>query len=321
MALSLYVGPPGSGKTYEAIRSVALPAYRAGRTIVTNIKGVDPEYWQANCAPNKGNELGTIQVVEDNFFKEDTSYPLLAKDKTVTAGAIPNGALVIIDEAYIVFPTSPKEAVTSRMVEWVRTHRHFVGEEGIASDLVLISQDVMSIHPRIRSVSEFITAVRNLRFLGISSRYRLTVYTSWRMNAASILGQTFRRYDAKIFPFFKSFQTEGAAKVVLTDGSQRAIKPWHLVFVAACAVGIVWGGLRTSEKVFGTAVSSSAVAGVPTAKPDCVGSGVLFDLTERKALVDGEWHNATIAPLAMDGRVGWDVGPCIFRFSKPNARR
>jgi len=134
------------------------------------------------------------------------------------------------------------------------------------------------------------------------------------------LGKTFRKYDQKIFPFFKSFQTEGAAKVVMTDISQRAIKWWHLAFVFACAAGIIWGGLRTSEKVFGVRVASNAAAPLTPSKPDCSGSGVLFDLTERKAFVNGEWRDATIAPLAFDGRVGWDVGPCIFRFSKPSAR-
>lgn len=321
MALSVYVGPPGSGKTYEAIRSVAIPAFRDGRHIVTNIKGVVPEYWSKNIPSLKGKPFGSIQVVDDDFFKDETSYPLLSKDKTVTAGAIPNGALVIIDEAYVVFPTAPKEAVTARMVEWVRTHRHFVGEDGTASDLILISQDVMSIHPRIRGVAEFVSAVRNLRFLGVSTRYRITVYTSWRMNAASLLGQTFRKYDQRTFPFFKSFQTDGAAKVVMTDSSQRAVKWWHLAFVGACLLGVGWGGFRTSQMVFGTTSGPQAVAAVPPLKPDCSGSGILFDLTERKALVDGEWHNATIGPLAMDGRVGWDVGPCIFRFSKPNAGR
>ncbi|WP_313808831.1 zonular occludens toxin domain-containing protein [Sphingobium sp.] len=321
MALSLYLGPPGSGKTYEAIRSVAIPAYRDGRHIITNIKGVTPDHWEANIEPNKGKKCGSITVVDDEFFQDEKSYPLMTKDKAIAPGLIPNGALVIIDEAYNIFPPSPKEAVTKRMIEWVRTHRHFVSDDGIASDVVLISQDVMSIHPRVRSVGEFFTAIRNLRFLGISTRYRITVFTSWRMNAASKLGQTFRRYDVSIFSYYKSFQTEGTAKVVLTDSSQKAIKWWHYVFVGACAVGIVWGGLRTSEKVFGTDVSIKDASAVSMLKPDCAGSGILFDLTTRKALVHGEWRDATIAPLSLDGRVGWDVGPCIFRFSKPNVGR
>jgi zona occludens toxin (predicted ATPase) len=45
MALSIYVGPPGSGKTYTAVESIAIPAAKAGRTIITNIKGINPEVW------------------------------------------------------------------------------------------------------------------------------------------------------------------------------------------------------------------------------------------------------------------------------------
>lgn len=43
MAINAYVGIPGSGKTYEVVRSLILPAFIKGRRIVTNIVGIDEQ--------------------------------------------------------------------------------------------------------------------------------------------------------------------------------------------------------------------------------------------------------------------------------------
>lgn len=40
MAISAYVGIPGSGKSYEVVASVIIPACIAGRRIVSNIYGL-----------------------------------------------------------------------------------------------------------------------------------------------------------------------------------------------------------------------------------------------------------------------------------------
>ncbi|WP_218058625.1 zonular occludens toxin domain-containing protein [Gilliamella sp. Occ3-1] len=49
MAISAYVGVPGSGKSYEVVKSVLLPAYMAGRRIVTNIEGIKEEAFKRVC--------------------------------------------------------------------------------------------------------------------------------------------------------------------------------------------------------------------------------------------------------------------------------
>ncbi|WP_280528188.1 zonular occludens toxin domain-containing protein [Dickeya dadantii] len=43
MSITAYIGINGSGKTYEVVRSVILPAFLNGRRIVTNITGVTNE--------------------------------------------------------------------------------------------------------------------------------------------------------------------------------------------------------------------------------------------------------------------------------------
>lgn len=305
-----------------------VPAYRAGRTIVTNIKGVRPEYWAAVLEPLKGKSLGEITVVDEDFFNEEANYPLMSKKGEVqAAGAIPAGALVVIDEAYLVYPTGPVHAddaareekgsggITRRMVEFVRTHRHFVSEEGIASDIVCISQDVESLHPRIRAVSEFVTKIRNMRYVGMSRRYRVDVFNSWRCTKSQMIGSSHRRYDLAIFKLYKSFEADGAAKVVMTDKSHKAVKWYHWLFGLALigCFAFALSGLSGAKSAL-TASTPISVRPTIAGKPDCDGSGVLVDLTGRRAFLNGQWRVIDETTVGPDGRTRWDVGPCWLRF-------
>lgn len=297
MALSIYVGAPGSGKTYLAIESIAIPAAKAGRTIITNISGIDPLVWsnQLKVDPDQ------IIVVDNEFFKDENNYPIMS-DEGDGEETIPRGSLVLIDEAYTVFPTD-KSAVTSRMIEWVRTHRHFVAPDGTATDLILVSQDVMSIHPRVRAVAEYVSVVRNMRHVGLGKRFRVDTYSSWRINKGCHLGQSFNKYDAKIFKLYKSFQFEGAGKVVLTDKRNKAVKWYHWFFL----VGIfaMFGlavrnlpearaSLSASEKPKPAPAAPVAITGNKSALPCSAAGGVMFDLDNGKAWHDGSWKAVEI---------------------------
>lgn len=43
MAISAYIGIPGSGKSYEAVYNVIIPAFTSGRRVVTNIYGLQKD--------------------------------------------------------------------------------------------------------------------------------------------------------------------------------------------------------------------------------------------------------------------------------------
>jgi zona occludens toxin len=323
MALTIYVGTPGSGKSYVAIHDLIIPAYQAGRHIVTNIKGVVPEYWADNLEPAKGCALGTIVKVDDDYFANELNYPLMSKNNVVddaktSATAIPAGAMIVVDEAYNQFPTGNE--TTKRMIEYVRTHRHFVDANGIASDIVLISQDTMGIHPRVRTVAEFVTSVRNMRYLPLmAKRYRIDVYASHKMTKSSALGSSIRKYKDDVFKFYKSFESEGAAKVVMTDKSHTAIKPKHYVFLALIVAGIAFLAFKMPATVrdLNAKNSSKELMAAPAAssrKPECIGSGLLVDLKDRRVFSNGDWRPVDATFVGADGRVRWDVGPCLIAF-------
>lgn len=307
MAISIYVGASGSGKSYSAVKEMAIPAARDGRVIVTNIKGIKPDYW----AEQLGCDAANIHVYDDTFFLDDLNYPLMDGRE----GNIPGGALLLIDEAHSIFP--PGKGTSPDRVKFLMEHRHFVGGDGIAMDVLFVTQDVMSLHPRVRGNCEFVCKYRNLRHIGMNKRYRCDVYTSPRMNKDSFVGQSINKYDEQIFKFYKSFQADGAAKVVMTDKRQGVFKLHHGLFLAACIALLVYAATRVipaaealQTKRIEPAPNSQApgepLALTPSAKPSCARSGALFDVETGEYFDGNTWKPAqAVAPDR------FDVGPCI----------
>ncbi len=48
MAISAYIGIPSSGKSYEAVCNVIIPAFTSGRRVVTNIYGLQKKIKSPN---------------------------------------------------------------------------------------------------------------------------------------------------------------------------------------------------------------------------------------------------------------------------------
>jgi zona occludens toxin len=50
MPINAYVGLMGSGKSYEVVSSVIVPAVSQGRRVVTNVEGLQDDEIKAYCA-------------------------------------------------------------------------------------------------------------------------------------------------------------------------------------------------------------------------------------------------------------------------------
>ncbi|WP_001018315.1 zonular occludens toxin domain-containing protein, partial [Escherichia coli] len=53
MAISLYIGKQGSGKSYEIVKSVIIPAIAKGRRVVTNVYGLNEAGIHDYCIRHK----------------------------------------------------------------------------------------------------------------------------------------------------------------------------------------------------------------------------------------------------------------------------
>lgn len=203
MAISLIAGAPGSGKSYEAVAFHILPAVRQGRKVITNIpinlgffRKIDP-----------GFDLNLVDVYESTLehpirFKHISDYEDDWKsDKGV-------GPLYVIDECHNCFPRSVRGAAAKENEEqvfrWLTMHRHY------GADVVLITQQVGQMNRDIPGLAEvYYILQKNRLAFGSSTTYRQTSKDGYR---GTTLGTTLRKYDKRVFPYYKSQTLGGAAE-------------------------------------------------------------------------------------------------------------
>lgn len=213
MAINAYIGIPGSGKSYEVVKSVILPAFMNGRRIVTNIVGIDKEAITDYVYKLRGNDknfnpnnLGEIIVVEDKDVLQDNFFPFKGSfdDQTIAK----SGDLICLDEVWRIFDSekSIKETHKSFLAE----HRHFTNEKGETCDLVVINQAINNIPKFIKDRIETTYRMSKLSALGFTSRYRIDVYTGARIYKSNLINSIQSKYDKDIFKLYKSYDGNNA---------------------------------------------------------------------------------------------------------------
>jgi zona occludens toxin len=216
VTISLYTGHVGSGKTYEVIKNVILPALEKGRTVVCNIDGIDPDALEAHFDALGVDAPGELVVVSRDDVARPDFFPSRQKDGDYVASAfVPLGALVVVDEAHHLWgsgggPISPPH------MTFFSEHRHIVGSDGVACDLVLITQAIGQMHMKLRRLVQYDVDCRQLRALGLSKKYSVCVYDGFRQKKEFVLSRATKTYDPKIFRLYSSFAA-GNGKVLLTD--------------------------------------------------------------------------------------------------------
>lgn len=213
MAINAYIGIPGSGKSYEVVKSVILPAFMNGRRIVTNIVGIDKEAITDYVYKLRGNDkdfnpnnLGEIIVVEDKNVLQDNFFPFKGSFDEQTIAK--SGDLICLDEVWRIFDSekSIKETHKSFLAE----HRHFTNEKGETCDLVVINQSINNIPKFIKDRIETTYRMSKLSALGLTSRYRIDVYTGARIYKSNLINSIQSKYDKDIFKLYKSYDGNNA---------------------------------------------------------------------------------------------------------------
>ncbi len=241
MAINAYTGLMGSGKSYEVVSSVIVPAVLAGRRVVTNIDGINSDAIHAYCMDVKKADptnLGAVisisnaDVVKSGFFPDETKPDV---DSLVKAGD-----LVAIDEAWEFWSVSHK--ISPEHMRFFRMHRHYVHPEtGLSCDVALMIQSITDLHRQLRSVIEVTFVTKKLKELGLGNRYRVEMFGGGRITKAARLGTTTTTYDKAIFPLYQSY-AGGKGKERAIDSRQNMLrnpKLWMTaVFFVGCWIGV-----------------------------------------------------------------------------------
>ncbi|MEW9900910.1 zonular occludens toxin domain-containing protein [Chitinivorax sp. PXF-14] len=254
MAIFAYTGLMGHGKTYQAVKSVVVPKYKAGYNIKTNISGLneenikeyilkhDPEYDPKN--------FGTIHFFNEDDPQKDGFFPSEVErlntetnelEKVVLPGICQPGDLIIVDEAWQYWDSG--FSFPKNHINFFRYMRHFVNSKGHTSDLVIITQDISTIDRQLKKLVEM-TFYTNKPKMLTSDRFNLTIYQGSSLRKTNMIshGTLPQKYDPEIFPLYKSYTQENAQEE-LVDGRIVFWKSKPFIFSMAFAFLLMALGL------------------------------------------------------------------------------
>lgn len=230
MAIYGYAGKPGSGKSYSVVANVVIPGLEAGRTVYHNM------------ILNEGRLMamtgGRGRLVP--FDAESTPDQLVAN--------APPGALVIIDESLRYWPAGTRaNKVPPHQLEFFTKHRHYVGDDGRSTDIVLVAQDFGSqCAAFIRDLIEYTYRCVSLRAIGTGKRFRREIYDGVvkgdKPPASKLLRKELIKFDPKIFACYQSHtaSAKGVAGEELHDKTVTVWKDWRVTAAGVALVAAVF---------------------------------------------------------------------------------
>lgn len=269
MPITAYVGVPRSGKSYEVVKSVIVPAIASGRRVISNIYGLDEEKIKDYCLKqNKKlsvNELGALIHVENSQCLDEDFLPSMENQDTFCQV----GDLVVIDEVWRVWGSDKDIPKNHR--SFIAEHGHFVNKEtGVMSDLVVINQTVSDIPRFIKARIETTYRMQKHVALGLSNRYRVDVFQGVKTTKSNRMNYYQEKYDKVIFQLYKSVEGNNPNQL-MTDKRQSifsSTKVMVLIFAVPVFIFVsiyfVYGYFHhylKPEKINSMQVSNSSASG------------------------------------------------------------
>jgi len=220
MPINAYTGLMGSGKTYEVVGCVILPALLRGRRVVTNVEGLDYDKIRAYLNEKHPDaELGELLLVTNEQISADGFFPCRDGDEDAT---VKGGDMVCIDEAWRFFGTSTKIKASTQV--FLREHRHYTNPETqVSCDLALMLQSIGDLHRTVKSVVELSFRTHKLKTVGLNKRYRLDMFEGTNQKISTRANTWQKAYDPAIFALYSSYAA-GSGKELAIDGRQNVLK-------------------------------------------------------------------------------------------------
>ena len=251
MSILAYVGIPGSGKSYEVVGSVILPAFLKGRRIVTNIAGINQQAFIDYCDSDKKidkSKVGTIIVVTNEDVLKENFFPAEGVPDTICNA----GDLICLDEIHRFW--SKDRDLNKYVQNFFAEHRHLVNEQTKdTTDAVLISQTIKSYAPFIRGRIETTFRMQKHKALGLNNRYRVDIHTGDRIAKDTKIDSHQKKYNKKIFALYSSHTVSNAVEnnVDKRVNIFRKSSLWLTLFgslsMIALAVYFVWSFLHPNK--------------------------------------------------------------------------
>ncbi|QMS78519.1 zonular occludens toxin family protein [Aeromonas veronii] len=295
MSIKIHHGAPGSYKSSGAIHTDVIPAIKAGRHIITNVRG----FTAKRCKEVLG------KAVPDEFKVTyiDTEAQEGRDQLARFYHWAPKGVFFLVDEVQRIFPPAwrqsdldrldypggPEVAKADGRPETIDVafdmHRHHNW------DFVFTTPNIKKVHAVIRAASE--TAIRhtNMKILGFGKRYKTVLHLADNSGASMsdvLQAKPFNKVPNYVFKLYDSTTTGQVTDTIA--GSSILRDPKILFFLGVIGFCLYFGLIKpefidkpskapapspTAAKTSG-AVGAAPTAGVrPSGAPAASGGGVL----------------------------------------------
>lgn len=281
MSIKIHHGPPGSYKTSGAVMDDFIPAAKAGRVVITNVRG-----------------LSSRDKVEEALGELPESFKLIYLPTHESDEAVRNrdywarwfhwaekGAFFLIDEAQDVFPKAwtasdlktldypgGREAAAAErrpatFLQAFEMHRHY------GWDLILTTPNIKKIRDDIRGCSEGAYKHKNLALVGLKGRYIEAFHLADDSGSAAsdFLSIRRRKIKSHVWKLYDS-TTTGTHSDTLA-GSPLWKNPRVVILFGILGAALSLVGVLPAPRFF-SGKSSAAVAAAPSAPVPGVGAPV-----------------------------------------------
>ncbi|MFQ2150971.1 zonular occludens toxin family protein [Aeromonas jandaei] len=295
MSIKIHHGAPGSYKSSGAIHTDVIPAIKAGRHIITNVRGFTAERCKEVLGKAVPDEFKVTYI--DTEAQEGRDH--LARFYHWA----PKGVFFLVDEVQRIFPPAwrqsdldrldypggPEVAKADGRPETIDVafdmHRHHNW------DFVFTTPNIKKVHAVIRAASE--TAIRhtNMKILGFGKRYKTVLHLADNSGASMsdvLQAKPFNKVPNYVFKLYDSTTTGQVTDTIA--GSSILRDPKILFFLGVIGFCLYFGLIKpeyidkpskapTPSPAAATtsgAVGASPAAGVrPSGAPAASGGGVL----------------------------------------------
>lgn len=239
MSIFAYVGVPGSGKSYEVVSNVIVPAICEGRRVVTNIYGVNHDeiikYAEKKKLLKDGISPGEIVFVENERIITPDFWPVHENQERSLCKP---GDLIVIDECHRFFENDKSLSKDAKI--FAAEHRHYADPEtGRTCDFILVNQSVTNLPRFFRDRIEKTFRMRKLKQLGLSRSYCVDVYDGAKITKSTFLSNYVCKYNKDVFRLYSSHHVQNAQESTV-DSRGVLFKKRTIIFVLIFLSGTVW---------------------------------------------------------------------------------
>ena len=230
--INLLIGPPGGGKSYEAVVFHVLPTLEQGRKVITNlplniaeIAKIEPRAPALIEMRTKSRKAGCEVFGDVSDYGDDWRDPETGQ-----------GALYVIDECH---KPLPRGSTPRPVDEWYAEHRH----EG--ADVLLMTQSYGKVSKAITDQVQTLYRVKKMTVFGKPTHYIRKVQDGTR---GEVMSTAQRKYEERFYKLYKS-HTRSLSAVLEADARDiaPAYKKFYRASVVVAVIGLLICGYQATK--------------------------------------------------------------------------